>query len=207
MTMARRTSTAALIGLALLAPAAFAQGPGKGDNKGAFLLLLVPVVAVPLQLLLAALFPGGVKRLSLAMRGRVESTIAWGAAVLALGAVVTIVPANLGGQPGQVLAGLVGGVVTLGAMAGGAGISLLAGRWSLRRDSDAAAPTYLAVLIGSTLLGAAMWLPIAGQLLGLALAVLSLGSIVRATVGAPSVVAPAAQPAPQAPETGAPRDA
>lgn len=205
--MARRTSTAALIGLALLAPAALAQGPGKGDSKGAFLLLLVPVVAVPLQLLLAALFPGSVKRLSLAVRGRVESTIAWGAAVLALGAVVTIVPANLGGQPGQVLGGLVGAVVILGAMAGGAGISLLAGQWSLRRDSDASAPTYLAVLIGSTLLGAAMWVPIAGQLLGLALAVLSLGSIVRATVGAPSVDAPVAAPRPQAPETGAPRDA
>lgn len=190
---------AAVAAVACTAGAALAAGPGQEDNKGLAALLVLPLLAAPLQLLLAALLPGAVKRLSGATGNRVDATIAWGAAVLALALLVAAVPGRLGGQPGQGFAAVVLILTTLGAMVGGAGLSLQVGRWSLRRDGSEGAPTFLAVLVGTTLLGAAMWVPIGGQLLGLGLAVLSLGALVRATIGAPSIGEAGATPPPAAP--------
>jgi hypothetical protein len=194
-----RLAMAAIVS-AVLAHAASAAGQGNAKAAGA--LLALPFLAVPLQLLLAGLFPRAVRRLALCLPERVDATLAWGIAVLFLAALVGGVPAGVGGPGGQAFGVLVGLAVLVGAMAGGAGLSLRVGRWSLRRDGVGDGSTFLAVLIGGGLLGIATWVPLLGQLLSLALLVLSLGAVARATVGAPPLEGPLPQPtpAPEAPE-------
>lgn len=187
----------ALILLALLAPAALAAAPGSDKGGALIAYFVLPMLAVPVQFLFAALFPQAVRRLARATSCHTEATVAWGAGALVLLLAVGGLLGSAGGAIGQGLAGLVGAVGWLVALAGGSGFALLAGRWSLRRDGCEVAPTALAVPLGSVILAAAMWVPLAGQLLGLALLVLSLGAAVRATVGVPRLRLEEPAPPPQ----------
>jgi len=164
-----------------------AQADGA-DRRGAWaLLLLLPMVGGVLQLVFAALFPPSVRRIEGALRRGTDSTLGWGVLLLILTGLVSGILIGMGGQAGQALAGLIVGLVVLVAMAAGAGPAAIAGSWALGRDGHDQAPTFVRVAAGGLLLGFAVLIPVAGWMLALALAVLSLGAVVRCTVGVPPV--------------------
>lgn len=195
----RRSALAGLGCLAASAPA-WAQG-GGGENPGAALalLLLLPVVAAVLQLLLAAVWPQAVERLSGAAQTRREATVGWGVLGTVLLAMVLTLLAAVGQQAGQFLAALILIPVTIVVYACIAGVSSLVGGWCLRRDGREDQPTFLKVLIGSLVIALISWVPLFGTLLWVALTVFAAGSLIRATVGRPAVDASPTQPVEEAP--------
>lgn len=192
-------SMVVLSGLAAAAPACAQSGAEQNPAAAAALLMLLPVVAAVLQLLLAAVWPQAVDRLSAAAQVRREATVGWGVLATALLVLVLGFLAAVGQQAGQVVAVLILLPVTIVIYACLGGVSSLVGGWCLRRDGKEGQPTFLKVLVGSLVTTLVCWVPILGALLWVALTVFALGSLVRATVGLPSVSSP-----PASPEEGSP---
>jgi len=180
---------AAAIGVCAAAGSWALTGQAEGpNNKAAWgLVFVLPVAGGVLQLAFAALFPRSVRRIEGALRTGVDSAIGWGVLLLILTGLVGGILGGMGGQAGQALAGVIVGLVVLVAMAAGAGPAAVAGSWALARDGHDRAPTFVRVAAGGLLLGFAVLIPVAGWMLALALAVLSLGAVVRCTVGVPPV--------------------
>lgn len=188
---------AALVLAVALAPAALAQGPAQGAPPGWLVLYILPILAVPIHLLVAALGPSFAKRLYRAVASRTEANVGWGVLTVVLVGLVALVLGAIGGTVGRGLAGLVLTLVYVCAMVGMTGIALAVGRWSLRRDGVQTPPTFTMVAAGATIVTFAALVPCIGWLLWLVLTVLALGALARCTFGVPSVPAePGSEPMP-----------
>lgn len=198
----RRSLTLVALGGFLAVGSAHAQGGGQQQNPQAALALfaLLPVLATVFQLLLAAVWPQAVHRLSQAAQSRREATVGWGVLGTVLLVLVLGTLAVVGQQVGQVLAVLVLLPVTVVIYACMSGVSNLVGAWCLRRDGKEDQPTFLSVLIGSLVITLISWVPVFGVLLWIALSVYAIGCFARSTIGAPPVDSSPYQPEGEPPQ-------
>ncbi|MBM3473511.1 MAG: hypothetical protein FJX75_09600 [Armatimonadetes bacterium] len=192
---------------------ALAQGPGpKKKEEGAVLLLLLPLaifVCASLQMAVMGVFPRFARRCATAVdRYRWQTPLVGLAAFLAVALLAAMANAAAGGNQQAGFPFVMLG--TLVATMGGVGVSLLAGRWALKRiGSEAPAHPIVEVLAGSSLLGWVMILvPCAGQVLWVVASWAAMGAFFFALLGgrrldeAPlrrAVVPPAAPPSPAVP--------
>jgi len=154
--------------------------PGKKDEGAWVALLLLPVmvlVSATLQMAVMSAFPRFARRCATAVaRYRWQTPLAGLAALLAV-ALLAAVTKQLAGGSDQAGLPVVGIGALVGTM-GGVGVSLVAGRWAVRRvRPDAVAHPLLEILAGVSLLGWAMiLLPCVGQVLWLLAACASQGA-------------------------------
>lgn len=155
-----------------------ASAAGKNDPKGAAAVALIAlVVGAMLQFLLAILLPRFTLRMQRAIGAGFWPSAGWGALVAVLTVIVGVILGQ-GGTAGKTLVGVLVGVISLLALAGGLGLSKIIGDWALRRwHIEPLGP--LTVLCGATVWAWGVAVPIVGWAAGLLGLFASLGAAVQ----------------------------
>ena len=186
-----RLRATALVGsllfVACTAVAIAQRGGGeKDDGAGLVVMWLLPatlILATGLQVALMGVFPRFSRRCAAAVRMyRWQAPLLGGVGWILAAAVAGVATKAAGGDQRAGIPVVCGAFVV--ASLGGVGISLLAGRWALKRvTSDVPAHPIVEVFAGGNLLGWGMLLvPFAGQLAWVLVTWMSLGAFVLAIV-------------------------